>query len=122
MTPKPPVVFAVRFDDAALDEDLLHVTPRGRSMMIAARPLLERDGIASNMLLACDAEAADGTRLGGYVKTRLPWPDGPWGLVLAGQIDNDRIYLQVFAFGERHPTAPWRPSVYRIAHRRLHDQ
>ncbi len=37
MTSKPPV-FPVRFDDAALDEDLLHVTPRGRSMMIVLAP------------------------------------------------------------------------------------
>lgn len=74
--PTPPV-FPVRFDEAALDEDLLRVTPRGRSTMIAERPILERDGIAANRLTACDAEGNDGTRLGGCVKTRLPWPKGP---------------------------------------------
>jgi hypothetical protein len=28
--------------------------------------------------------------------------------------------LLCLAFGRRHPTTPWQPSVYAIAHRRLH--
>jgi hypothetical protein len=116
----PPPVFPVRFDEAAFDEDLLHVTPRGRTAAIEQRQMIERDGIPANELIACDSLGADGTRLGGCVKTRLPWPDGPWGLVLAGQLHEGRVYLQVIAFGERHPTAAWRPSVYLIADRRLH--
>ena len=32
--------------------------------------------------MRCQAEGRDGTRLGGCVKTRVPWPDGRWGIVL----------------------------------------
>jgi hypothetical protein len=37
----------------------------------------------------------DGTDLGGCVKSRIPWPDGRWGVVLAGAVDDGRPYLQV---------------------------
>lgn len=30
--------------------------------------------------------------------------------------------LLCIAFGLRHPRAPWQPSVYQVAHRRLHGQ
>jgi hypothetical protein len=118
MTSRP--VFRVRFDDATLDEDLLHVTPRGRAAAIHHRAIVEKDGLRADRLYKCQEDQHDGTSLGGCVKTRLPWPDGDWGLVLSGQIDDGRVYLQVIAFGERHPTAHWRPSLYQLAHRRLH--
>ncbi len=117
--PSAPI-FPVRFDEAAFDDDLLHVTPRGRLAATEHRATIEQHGLPATRLLRCEDEATDGTSLGGCVKTRLPWPDGDWGLVLAGQIDDGTIYLQVIAFGERHPTAGWRPSVYQLAHRRLH--
>ena len=114
--------FRVRFDPAAFDEDLLHLTPRGRAEMIAARAQLERDGLSARRLYRCESEMYDGTDLGGCGKTRLPWPDGRWGLVLGGRLDEDRSpYLQALAVGERHPNEHWRPSVYQLAHRRLHD-
>jgi hypothetical protein len=113
------IVFPVRFDEAAFDEDLLHVTPRGRSAAIRHRAAIERDGLPAAQLVRCDAEARDGTDLSGCVKTRLPWPDGEWGLVLTGRLDEKgRVFLQALAFGERHPEAHWRPSVYELAHRR----
>jgi hypothetical protein len=63
----------------------------------------------------------DGTRLGGCVKTRVPWPDGRWGLVLIPVAsESGELSLRAIAFGERHPPAPRRPSVYQVAHRRLH--
>jgi hypothetical protein len=69
----------------------------------------------------CHDEARDGTRLAGCVKTRVPWPDGPWGIVLvAVATENESVSLRAIAFGERHPSAPWRPSVYQVADRRLH--
>ncbi len=117
--PSAPV-FPVRFDADAFDEDLLHVTPRGRNAAIKHRAVIEKNGLPQSQLIKCEEDAHDGTSLGGCVKTRLPWPDGTWGLVLTGRIDEDRVFLQVLAFGERHPTAAWRPSVYQIAHRRLH--
>jgi len=55
------------------------------------------------------------------VKTRVPWPDGQWGIVLVPVATaTTPLSLRALAFGERHPTAPWRPSVYQVAHRRLH--
>jgi hypothetical protein len=109
--------FPVRFDEAGFDEDLLHVTPQGRAAAIKHRALIEQDGLPQSQLIRCEDDAHDATSLGGCVKTRLPWPDGPWGLALTGRIDEGRIFLQALAFGERHPTARWRPSVNQIGHR-----
>jgi hypothetical protein len=113
--------FAVRFDELALAEDLQHATAAGRRAGERARRELERDGVSAERLLRCQPEARDGTRLGGCVKTRVPWPDGRWGLVLVPIASaTEPLTLRALAFGERHPTAPWRPSVYQVAHRRLH--
>jgi hypothetical protein len=81
----------------------------------------ERDGVPADRLLRCQSQGRDGTRLGGCVKTRVPWPDGKWGIVLVPVATaTTPLSLRALAFGERHPTAPWRPSVYQGAHRRLH--
>ena len=70
--------------------------------------------------MACE-EARDGTRLPGCVKTRLPQFDGPWGMVFTGDLDESGAPVLVcVGFGRRHPDAPWRPSVYQVADRRLH--
>ena len=114
-------VFPVRFDPDALDDDLLHVTPLGRQVAAQARTELERDGIPASRLYRCGSEMTDGTDLGGCVKTRIPWPDGRWGIVMYGRVDRDgHPELRVLAFGERHPAEHWRASVYQLAHRRLH--
>jgi hypothetical protein len=113
--------FAVRFDELAFAEDLQHATAAGRRAGERARRALERDGVTAERLLRCQPEGRDGTRLGGCVKTRIPWPDGRWGIVLVPIASSTgALTLRAFAFGERHPTAPWRPSVYQVAHRRLH--
>lgn len=113
--------FAVRFDEDAFAEDLSHATEAGRSVAIAERERLEKHGIKVEELLACEAEARDGTRLGGCVKTYLPRPDGDWGIAFTGDIDTrGRPALVCLAFGVRHPTRPWQPSVYQVADRRLH--
>lgn len=113
--------FAVRFDDVAFAEDLEHASAAGRRAGERVRRELERDGLPAERLLRCQAEARDGTRLGGCVKTRVPWPDGQWGIVLVPVATATApLSLRALAFGERHPTAPWRPSVYQVAHRRLH--
>ena len=82
--------FAVRFDELALAEDLQHATAAGRRAGDRARRELERDGVSADRLLRCQPEARDGTRLGGCVKTRVPWPDGRWGLVLVPIARRDR--------------------------------
>jgi hypothetical protein len=113
--------FEVRFDQHALAEDLVHASSAGRRVLDRAGRELERDGLPAERLLRCQAEARDGTRLGGCLKTRLPWPDGQWGIVLVPVAEpTGQIALRAITFGERHPTAPWRPSVYQVAHRRLH--
>src|SRR4051794_39877475 len=113
--------FAVRFDDVALAEDLEHASAAGRRAAERARRLRKRDGVPADRLLRCQAEGRDGTRLGGCVTTRVPWPDGEWGIVLVPVATPTMpLSLRALAFGERHPTAPWRPRVYQVAHRRLH--
>src|SRR3954452_13922873 len=74
--------FAVRFDEGALAEDLEHASAAGRRAAERARRELQRDGVAADRLLRCQPEGRDGTRLGACVKTRVPWPDGQWGIVL----------------------------------------
>jgi hypothetical protein len=71
-------------------------------------------------LRPCDAEARDGTRLGGCAKLYIPQPDGPWGAVFTIDTAASKPALLLLAVGERHPNRPWKLSVYEIAHRRLH--
>jgi hypothetical protein len=54
------------------------------------------------------------------VKFYIPRPVGQWGTVLAADEEASKPALVLIAVGERHPDRPWRPSVYEIAHRRLH--
>ncbi len=112
--------FRVRFADIAWMQDLAHATPGALDAAVAVRGALERTGVARAALLRCDDEGRDGTRLGGCVKLRVPPPDGRWGLILQGARDDVGPLLVVVAFGERHPSQPWRPSVYQVAHHRIH--
>jgi hypothetical protein len=113
--------FTVRFDEEAFAEDLAHASPAGRVVGERERGRLEREGIAPNELRACEPEARDGTRLPGCAKTYLPAPDGQWGMVFRGERSPEGTpTLLCLAFGRRHPGAPWQPSVYEVAHRRMH--
>ena len=76
--------FPVRFDAEALAEDLAHASARGREVGLGERIRLERDGIAVSELRACATEGRDGTRLAGCVKSYMPRPNGPWGMVFTG--------------------------------------
>jgi hypothetical protein len=71
-------------------------------------------------LRPCDAEARDGTRLDDCAKLYIPQPDGRWGAVFKIDAAASKPALLLLAVGERHPARPWKPSVYEIAHRRLH--
>jgi hypothetical protein len=64
-------------------------------------------------------EARDGTKLGGCVKHYIPQPGGRWGAVFSVDLEDSRPVLVLLAVGERHPSRPWKPSVYEIAHRRF---
>jgi hypothetical protein len=111
----------VRFDEEAFAEDLHHATRAGREVGDRERARLEREGIPTDELQPCAPEGPEGTRLAGCVKTYLPRPDGQWGMVFTGDLEPDGSpVLVALAFGLRHPERPWQPSVYQVAHRRLH--
>ena len=112
--------FGVRFDEEAFLEDLAHATVSGRTIARQARERFERDGVTAAAVKPCLAEGPDGTQLPGCVKVYLPPPGGPWGMVLRLRRERDELVLYQLAFGLRHPSRPWQPSVYQVAHRRLH--
>jgi hypothetical protein len=116
----PRARFRVQFDAAQLAQDSNRCTPKARSILDDAVRELSRHGIHPDRLRACEQEGHDGTQLPGCAKTYLPPPEGPWGLVLQLRIHENRPYLACLAFGLRHPTRPWQPSVYQTAHQRLH--
>jgi hypothetical protein len=105
-----------------LSEDLAHASDAGREAIESMVESLVADGAPSAWLKGCDPEARDGTRLPGCVKLYIPRPAGQWGAVFLGGVVEGRPKLFMLAAGERHPGAPWKPSVYEIAHRRLHRQ
>lgn len=112
--------FEVRVIEGVLAEDLPRCTGAARA---AIKPILDElghEGVPFEWLLRCEEEGHDGTRLGGCVKFYIPRPAGQWGAVLAGDEESTKPALILVAVGERHPEQPWRPSVYEIAHRRLH--
>ncbi len=114
----------MRFDPDALAEDLHHATRVGRQVGERERDRLEREGIAPGQLYACQPEGRDGTRLAGCIKTYLPPPAGQWGMVFTAEREqaDGSLVLVCLAFGIRHPQRPWQPSVYQVAHARLHGQ
>ncbi len=123
--PAKPGHAPVAFDEAAWNEDLRNNTDAGRAAANAKRAELERDGQPVDELLACDEEARDGTSLPKCVKTRVPWPDGKWGIVylIARDKKTGRLSLDVLSFGMRHhPKGSHALNVYEVAHRRLHDE
>jgi hypothetical protein len=71
--------------------------------------------------------ARNGTRLAGLLKAYVPIRDDPpsarpYGFVFAPAVDADGgVYVELLAFGERHPR-PRARSVYERAHKRLHGR
>lgn len=113
--------FEVLFDDEVFDEDIAHATAAGRKVARESRAQLERNGLAASETRPCLAVGPEGTRLAGCVKVYLPPPAGRWGLVLRLARAGDKVVLYHLAFGVRHPERPWQPSVYQVAHHRLHQ-
>jgi hypothetical protein len=112
--------FDVRVVDRVLAEDLAHCTPAARASIEPMVATLSEEGAPHEWLRRCEAEGRDGTRLAGCVKLYIPQPAGQWGAVLAADEKAAKPALVLIAVGERHPPQPWKPSVYEIAHRRLH--
>jgi hypothetical protein len=111
----------VRVDDVTLEEDLARTTDAGRT---AIRPVIDQlrsTGVPKDWLKRCEAEHQSGTDLGGCVKLYIPQPVGPWGAVLTGDRHVTAPTLVLLAVGIRHhPRDSNAPTVYQLAHRRLH--
>jgi len=119
-TPGKNATFRVEFDLAMLAEDADHSTPKARAVLREAVSELDRKGIPAIRLKACEDPGRDGTHLSGCAKTYLPPPVGEWGMVFQLRLDDKRRpFLACLAFGIRHPTRSWQPSVYEVADRRL---
>ncbi|MFI5008789.1 MAG: hypothetical protein ACHQDY_00775 [Solirubrobacterales bacterium] len=112
--------FALRVDETTLAEDLAHASESGRAAIVPLFDNLERKGVPSAWLKRCQSDHTDGTNLSGCVKLYIPQPVGPWGAVFTGDRIATTPIVVLLAIGLRHPTQPWMPSVYQIAHRRLH--
>ncbi len=120
MSAKEPV-FPVAFDELAMAEDLARLGETGAEALAEFGQEIERvGGLPTERLVACEVEGRDGTRLGGCVKTYVPWPAGRFGAVMVGVSHPERpIGLRVIAFGVRHqPREAHALNVYEIAHRR----
>jgi hypothetical protein len=111
-TPGQGATFRVEFDLAMLAEDSDHSSPKGRGVLRDAIRELGRHGIPTARLKACEDSGRDGTSLPGCAKTYLPAPAGTWGMVFQLRLDDDqRPLLVCLAFGVRHPSRSWQPSV-----------
>lgn len=119
-TPQPghaPVVFT----DNAFDEDIARAGSGGRDAAEAARQRYEHDGVPVDKLRHTQDEGPDGTILPKCLKVYLPPPDGRFGMVFELVIAETGALLRYLAFGVRHhPKDSHAPTVYEIAHRRLH--
>jgi hypothetical protein len=122
------VGFPVVFDDRWFQADLDRASPKGKDVAREARKQFEGDGIDPDLLMACQEDGPDGTRLPGCVKTYLGLGPGrgpgKWGMVFVGaQAADGSVELQFLAFGVRHQATGGRaPTVYWLADRRLHDK
>ena len=123
----PPRV-AVRISETVWAEEVGRFARRAAQRVAAERerPRLERTGIALSLLLRCEAQHATGTRLPGLLKTYVPIGEGPpsqrpFGFVFAPARGPNGVYLELVAFGVRHPE-PGARSVYERAHKRLHGR
>jgi hypothetical protein len=109
----------LRVDEKAFAEDLASA---GEAATAAIEPeirSLEADGVPVASLRPCEAEARDGTQLGGCVKRYIPQPNGRWGAVFSIDSEASMPALVLLAVGERHPDRAWKRTVYEIAHRRF---
>jgi hypothetical protein len=113
----------VVFDDLAFSDDVQRTGGSGQAVALATRKAYEEDGCPVDELYACDAEARDSTSLPGCVKVYLPAPAGRFGMVFSIERRERRLALAFLAFGVRHqPRNSNAPTVYQLAHRRLHDE
>lgn len=113
----------VLFDARAWADDMSRASEGGRVAAEEARRDAERAGMEVGRLRPCVSEGLDGTRLTGCMKIYVPWPTGRFGMILRIVRQGDRLLLSYLAFGVRHhPKDARAPTVYALAHRRLHGR
>lgn len=113
--------FPARFDADTFREDMARSTEAGRSAAEIAKSDYEVNGVPLSDLRPCDPEGRDGTILPQCLKLYIPPPVGRFGMVFRFAVANDAPRLECIAFGVRHhPAGSNAPTVYEIAHRRLH--
>jgi hypothetical protein len=113
---------AVCFDPGAWDEDLARAPADGRVAARAARKRYEQSDIALSQLRMAQDEGTDGTALPHCAKVYLPPPAGKFGMVFEVVLGGGQLRLEYIAFGVRHhPRDSHAPTVYQLAHRRLHE-
>jgi hypothetical protein len=120
---------AVQIDPKVWDEEVGRFAQGSLARVAAEREFrgLRRDGIELRSLLSCEPEGADTTRLEGLVKAYVPIGESPasgrpFGFVFSAKAGPSGPYLELVAFGERHPAARSARSVYERAHKRLHGR
>lgn len=113
----------VHFSDRAWQFDLEATTPSGAEVARAARRRFARHGVPLSDLRPCMSEHPGGTSLENCLKAYLPAPDGRFGMVFEFVIRKRRPELVYLGFGVRHhPRGSHAPTVYEVAHRRLHGK
>jgi hypothetical protein len=116
---------ATCFDEVAWQEDLARTSEAGRTAAAKARRDFERHGgVPLSQLRRVDEHGRDGTVLPRCSKVYVPAPAGRFGIVFKIEVEQDRgMVLNFLAFGARHhPSRSRRPTVYEIAHWRMHGQ
>jgi hypothetical protein len=112
------------FDADAWEEDLARSTPNGKAVAEAARRDYERIGIPIEQLRRVAEHGHDHTILPDCAKVYLPPPNGRFGMIFMLKFEpNGRPVLMFLAFGVRHhPRGSQRPTVYQLAHQRMHQK
>jgi hypothetical protein len=112
------------FDADAWEEDLTRTTPAGRQAAETARKEYQQHGVPITQLRRVAEHGHDRTVLPDCMKVYVPAPDGRFGMIFVLKFEPDgRPVLMFLAFGVRHhPQGSRRPTVYQLAHQRLHGQ
>jgi hypothetical protein len=112
------------FDADAWEEDLARTTPAGRQAAEQTREDYEHHGVPIAQLHRVAEHGHDRTILPNCMKVYVPPPDGRFGMIFMLKFQPDgRPVLMFLAFGVRHhPQSSQRPTVYQLAHQRLHGQ
>jgi hypothetical protein len=112
----------VVFDELSFSQDLVRMSASAAKVARAARRRYEEKGVPLDELRACEVEGPDMTLLPRCLKIYLPQPAGRFGMVFRMVIGQKRSHLRYVAFGVRHqPRDSHAPTVYQLAHRRLHE-